>query len=141
MNTAKVTSISTSRELELLIDRAKSEEWQQLMLLGPDAKTYLGWYLDRISGHVEEGGTIYHTTMPVPDLASKLSVLTGLRLLNLQAQLIGDEGARHLAGLTGLTWLDLSYNNLTDEGAEAVVCADRPYLPQSWLEPPCWCDW
>ncbi len=110
VDTAKVTSISTSPELDLLIDRAKSEKWQRLMLLGPDAKTYPGWYLDQISGHVGEGGTIYHTTMPVPDLASKLSVLTGLRLLNLQAQLIGDEGATQLAGLTGLTWLDLSYN-------------------------------
>ena len=122
-------------EVDDLLDRAETEQWQTLTLFGT------GVFLSppqagdvRLRGLVDAESLVSKlsrltalTSLGLVGLkigadgARALTALTGLTSLNLWSNEIGAEVARALAALTGLTSLDLRDNRIGDEGARALA--------------------
>ena len=110
MTRSSPTGISRG-ELDGLLERARSEGWRELTLLGPYGTPGLGARAERA----------FQLEQPLREDATKLADLPSLTDLNLNGNQIGDEGARAIARLTSLSSLHLAGNQIGDEGAQAIA--------------------
>ena len=107
-------------ELDALLDQAQSENWQQLVLVGPGVQ--LDDRLEKWPDSLKSARQIFVLNTIIEGLDSKLQLLRSLTSLVLQGNYIGDDGAKAIAAsLPGLTSLDLSNNKIGEEGAQAIA--------------------
>ena len=109
----EISSVSL-HELDALLDRANTERWSQLTLIGPLSNLRL---FKELPEKIRQSENVFWLTEPVEGIATKVQALTNLTWLILTGYDIGDAGARAVAALSNLTSLDLAGNGIGAEGA------------------------
>lgn len=106
------------KELDEVLAQARDEEWQELVLFGPDARNF--------SSHIKaRSDRVFQLVEPLAERIARLASLKSLTSLCLAFNKVGDEGAQILAALTNLSSLDLTDNQIGVEGARALAALSK----------------
>ena len=124
-DTTKLTHIS-ARDLDAVLDRAHTEHWDELVLLGLHPDNWRFDYVENWPDHVKTAYPVFQLSEIVDGLADRIRPLTNLTSLNLSFNNIGVDGAKAIATLTNLKSLNLSSCFMGNGGAKAI--ATLPYL-------------
>jgi Leucine Rich repeats (2 copies)/Leucine Rich repeat len=112
-------------ELDSILDRARSEKWPQLILIGYDE--WLDESHEEWPDSLKTAERVFRLETKIEGLAEKLRPLTWLKYLDLRGNMIDTDGALTIAAsLPELTFLGLR-NNKLGKGARAIA-ASSPEL-------------